>query len=62
MKNRICIWCKYGEQKAEEIKSSTFKQLRDCVNCPTCKRECVSSTFMVEVTEEELNKKLSENK
>ncbi len=61
-RNRICIWCKYGDQKAEEIKASIMRQLMDCVNCPTCERTCISSTFMVEVTEEELNTKLSEKR
>ncbi len=42
----ICIWCKYGEEKANEIESTTFKVLRDANVCPNCGKEGISSTFM----------------
>lgn len=45
---KICIWCKYGNEIADEKFRTTFKVLRDANKCPKCDRESVSSTFMEE--------------
>lgn len=43
---KICIWCKYGEEKANQIKENTLRQTMDYRVCPKCGKEGISGTFM----------------
>lgn len=45
---KICIWCKYGEEKANEIKEKTLRQTMDARTCPKCGKTAISGTFMEE--------------
>lgn len=42
---RICIWCKYGDEKADIIKKETKVVSQTFKTCHRCKRTRISTTF-----------------